>query len=152
MNGSFDCPFKAAKQILQLMKEAGAIITIIDVHGETTSEKIALAHYLDGELSALVGTHTHVQTNDAQIMPHGLAYITDLGMTGSHAGIIGMIAEGPLNAFLTGRPFSFKPAVGNLFLHGVIMDFDEQGKATSISCFQQAEADPENALDDGDGS
>jgi calcineurin-like phosphoesterase len=119
------------------MKQAGAQITIIDVHAESTSEKIALAHYLDGELGALVGTHTHVQTNDAKIFPGSMAYITDLGMTGPHDGIIGVNKEGPIAAFLTGRNVSFKPSKGEPTLEGALIDFDDEYKAVAIRCFKE---------------
>ncbi|MDR0548726.1 MAG: TIGR00282 family metallophosphoesterase [Deltaproteobacteria bacterium] len=132
-----DCPFKAADQILAEAKAAGAKITILDFHAETTSEKKALAHYLDGRLSALVGTHTHVQTADAQILPKGLAYMTDAGMTGPHDSIIGMDKEAVLNFFLTARPHSFKPANSGGRLEGVVLEFDEDGRAVNISSIKR---------------
>jgi calcineurin-like phosphoesterase len=114
------------------MRTAGALITIIDFHAEATSEKKALAYFLDGRLGALVGTHTHVQTNDVQILPGGLAYVTDLGMTGASNSVIGMGQEETIASFLTGRNFRFKPAKGVSVMEGVIIDFDDLGKATDI--------------------
>jgi metallophosphoesterase (TIGR00282 family) len=128
-----DCPFKAADRVLQEMTEAGATITIIDFHAETTSEKKALAHYLDGRVGALLGTHTHVQTADSQIMPKGLAYITDVGLTGPHDSVIGMAAPEVVARLITGRPFSYKPAESGARLEGVILEFNANGAATAIT-------------------
>lgn len=132
LNNALDCPFKAADRILEEMKAAGADITIIDVHAEATSEKKALAWHLDGRLGALLGTHTHVATADAQILPGGLAYMTDVGMCGPHQSVIGMSRESVLPTFLTGRPHRFDPAAKGARLNGVIMDFDAKGRATAI--------------------
>lgn len=132
LNTSLDCPFAAADRILKEMKAAGAEITLIDVHAEATSEKKALAWYLDGRLGALLGTHTHVATADAQILPGGLAYMTDLGMCGPHQSVIGMSRESVLPTFLTGRPHRFEPAAKGARLNGVIIDFDDRGRATAI--------------------
>jgi metallophosphoesterase (TIGR00282 family) len=132
MNNNLDCPFKAADRLIEEMKAAGAKITLIDFHAETTSEKRAMAWHLDGRLGALIGTHTHVQTNDADIMPGGLAYITDAGMCGPHNSIIGMNRETVLPGFLTGRPKRFEPAAKGSRLNGVIIDFDASGRATAI--------------------
>lgn len=132
MNMNLDCPFKAADRMLDEMKAAGAAITLIDVHAETTSEKRALAWHLDGRVSALVGTHTHIQTNDADIMPGGAAYITDAGMCGPHNSVIGMNRETVLPGFLTGRPKRFEPAAKGSRVNGVVIDFDHSGRATDI--------------------
>ncbi|MDR1310164.1 MAG: YmdB family metallophosphoesterase, partial [Deltaproteobacteria bacterium] len=98
-----DCPFRRAETLIGEMREAGALVTIIDFHAETTSEKISLAHFLDGRLGALLGTHTHVQTSDARILPNGLAFLTDAGMTGPHGSVIGMRPAEVISSFLTGR-------------------------------------------------
>lgn len=132
MNNMLDCPFKAADRLIEEMQAAGATITLIDFHAETTSEKRAMAWHCDGRLGALVGTHTHVQTNDADILPGGLAYITDAGMCGPHNSIIGMNRETVLPGFLTGRPKRFEPAAKGSRLNGVIIDFDSKGQATAI--------------------
>jgi metallophosphoesterase (TIGR00282 family) len=132
LSQSLECPFRTSERIIAEMKNAGADITIIDFHAEATSEKMALAWHLDGSLGALVGTHTHVQTADAQILPAGLAYITDVGMTGPHQSVIGMCKQDAISAFTTGRKHRFKPANRGPIMEGVIMDFDDNGQAKSI--------------------
>ncbi|MDR2423060.1 MAG: YmdB family metallophosphoesterase [Deltaproteobacteria bacterium] len=128
-----DCPFRAADRLILEMGAAGAQITIIDFHAEATSEKKALAHYLDGRLGALLGTHTHVQTADAQILPLGLAYVTDVGMTGPHDSVIGMGVPEIVEHFLTGRPTRFAPAEAGGRLEGVLLEFDEAHRAVSVN-------------------
>jgi metallophosphoesterase (TIGR00282 family) len=125
MSPILDCPFRAADQVLSEMSAAGAQITIIDFHAEATSEKKAMAAHLDGRLGALLGTHTHVQTADAQIMAGGLAYITDVGMTGAHDSVIGMERREVVDNFLTARPFPFSPATQGGRLEGVVIEFDK---------------------------
>jgi len=132
ISSSLDCPFKAADIILNEMKEAGALISLIDFHAEATSEKKAMAWHLDGRAGALVGTHTHVQTADACLLPGGLAFITDVGMCGPHQSIIGMSRESVMPTFLTGRPARFEPAAKGARLNGVIIDFDDAGQARGI--------------------
>ena len=132
MNTALDCPFLACDRMLEEMKAAGALITIFDFHAEATSEKRALGWYLDGRAGALLGTHTHVPTADAEIMPGGLAYQTDLGMCGPHYSIIGMSRESVLPTFLSGRPSRFEPGTKGARLNGVIIDFDDAGRATGI--------------------
>lgn len=132
MNAGLDCPFAAADRILAEMKGAGAEITIIDFHAEATSEKKALAWYLDGRAGALLGTHTHVPTADAGLMPGGLAFMTDVGMCGPHHSIIGMSRESVLPTFLTGRPNRFEPAAKGGRLNGVIIEFGPNGQALDI--------------------
>ncbi|MDR1043621.1 MAG: YmdB family metallophosphoesterase [Candidatus Adiutrix sp.] len=127
-----DCPFKAADRILAEMKAAGADLTLIDFHAEATSEKKAMGWHLDGRAGALLGTHTHVATADAQILPGGLAYMTDVGMCGPHHSVIGMSRETVLPGFLTGRPHRFEPASRGVRLNGVIIDFHEGGRAAAI--------------------
>ncbi|MDR2455068.1 MAG: YmdB family metallophosphoesterase, partial [Deltaproteobacteria bacterium] len=133
MGPAFDCPFKAADRMLEKMREAGAQITIIDFHAEATSEKMAMAWHLDGRLGALLGTHTHVQTADAFIWPKGLAYISDVGMTGPHLSVIGMRPEETIATLATGRIHRFSPAKGRPILQGVILDFDDGFKAAAIT-------------------
>lgn len=132
LNIPLDCPFKTCDLMLEEMKAAGAQITIIDFHAEATSEKRALAWYLDGRAGAVLGTHTHVPTADSEILPGGLAYQTDVGMCGPHQSIIGMSRESVLPNFLTGRPSRFEPAAKGARLNGVIIDFDDSGRASDI--------------------
>jgi metallophosphoesterase (TIGR00282 family) len=132
MNQTLDCPFRKADQVLEEMRAAGALITIIDFHAETTSEKKALAAHLDGRAGALLGTHTHVPTADARLLPGGLAYMTDVGLCGPHDSIIGMSPASVLPAFLTGRPRRFEPAARGVRLNGVFIDFNAEGRAVAI--------------------
>lgn len=126
-----DCPFARADNILQEFDNINIII--VDFHAEATSEKIAMSWYLDGKVSAVIGTHTHVQTSDAGILPLGTAYITDTGMTGSKNGVIGVEKEEIIKHFLTRLPFSYKPCKGNIYFEGVIIDIDEKtGKSQKI--------------------
>ena len=132
-----DCPFHAADRLIDSVKDEADII-LVDLHAEATSEKMAMAWYLDGRVSALVGTHTHVQTADEQLFPEGMAYITDLGMTGPHRSIIGVKIEQSLGRFLTSRSRRFEAATGDVRFHGVVVAVDEEtGKARSISRIQR---------------
>lgn len=128
-----DCPFRAADAALAEMGD-GVKIRIIDFHAEATSEKTALGWYLDGRLSAVIGTHTHVQTADERILPKGTAYITDVGMTGPADSVIGVDSQAAISRFTTGLPHSFKPAKHNLRLCGVVVSVDgKTGKAQGIT-------------------
>lgn len=121
-----DNPFEAADNAVNEIKSAGAKIIIVDFHAETTSEKKALALYLDGRVSAVIGTHTHVATADEQILKGGTAFITDVGMTGVCDGsIIGMNSRLVTEKFVRGVPVRFEPALGNPELNGVILEFDD---------------------------
>jgi metallophosphoesterase (TIGR00282 family) len=113
----------------------GADHVLVDVHAEATSEKIALGHHLDGRVTAVVGTHTHVQTADARVLPGGTAYVTDLGMTGPHDSVIGVRTEIILRRFLTGGPGRFEPADGGVLVQGAVVDADPDGRATAIATF-----------------
>ena len=105
----------------------------MDFHAETTSEKIALSWWLDGKVTAVIGTHTHVQTADERILPEGTACLTDAGMTGPHDGVIGMDRQGVITRFRTGMPARFEPAGGDVRLHGAILTLDPtSGRATAI--------------------
>ena len=107
---------------------------LVDFHAEATSEKQAFAWYMDGRVSAVVGTHTHVQTADERILPRGTAYITDLGMTGPYDSVIGSIPDLALERFLKQMPARLEPATGNLRFCGAVVEIDEvSGLATSIS-------------------
>jgi metallophosphoesterase (TIGR00282 family) len=133
MQGGLECPFRACDRMVEAMGAAGADITLIDIHAEATSEKAALAWKMDGRLGALLGTHTHVQTNDARIWPGGLAFMTDVGMTGPHQSIIGMRPEECLEFFLTGRHQRFHPAKHRPLLQGAVLEFGDDFKAVSIT-------------------
>jgi metallophosphoesterase (TIGR00282 family) len=112
---------------------------LVDVHAEATSEKLALAWHLDGRVSAVVGTHTHVQTADARVLPKGTAYITDLGMTGPHDSVIGVRAEIVLERFLAGSPGRFEPAEQNVLVQGAVVDIGPGGRATAIEALSVPE-------------
>ncbi|OIJ09974.1 metallophosphoesterase [Anaerobacillus arseniciselenatis] len=127
-----DCPFKKVDQLIAEIKKRTPII-FVDFHAEATSEKQAMGWYLDGRVSAVVGTHTHVQTGDFRILPNKTAYITDVGMTGPYDGILGMEREAVLKKFITSLPVKFEVAKGREQLNGVIIDIDEKnGAAKSI--------------------
>jgi metallophosphoesterase (TIGR00282 family) len=129
--GDFDCPFRTADQILADLP-AEVTHVIVDFHGEATSEKIALALYLDGRISALVGTHTHVPTADEQILPKGTAFITDLGMCGPIHSVLGVDPEIVIDKFLTQLPTRFSVAKGPAYLSGVVISLSEDGRAAGI--------------------
>lgn len=135
-----DDPFRAARGEAERLRAATPII-IVDFHAEATSEKIALGWYLDGRISALVGTHTHVQTADARVLPQGTAFVTDVGMTGPRDGVIGMDREAVLERFLTQLPTRFEVAKGPAQLSAVAIDVDEAtGRARSIDRVHEVEA------------
>jgi len=119
-----DCPFRAADREVAALREKTPNI-IVDFHAEATAEKIALAYYLDGRVSAVIGTHTHVQTADERILAEGTGFITDAGMTGPHDSIIGVRKEQAIKKFLNLLPTRFEPAVGDTKLQGVLLDIDE---------------------------
>lgn len=119
-----DDPFRAAEAQLAAIEPSVRVI-LVDMHAETTSEKMGIGRYLDGRVSAVVGTHTHVQTADEQIFPGGTAYLTDLGMTGPHDGVIGMQSNIVIQRFLTGIAQKFEPSEGDIRLNGLMVDIDE---------------------------
>jgi len=127
-----DCPFRTADRAITDL--GGRIpVIIVDHHAEATSEKLAMGRYLDGRASVVVGTHTHVQTADEQILPGGTAYITDLGMTGPHDGVIGVESTLVLTRMIRGLPARFETSTGQPRLHGVAVEIDERtGRAVSI--------------------
>jgi metallophosphoesterase (TIGR00282 family) len=134
---SLECPFKTAAQIVESLSKQAKII-IVDIHAEATSEKVALGWYLDGKVSAVLGTHTHIQTADEKILPQGAAYITDVGMTGPQDSVIGRRIEDVLERFLTSVPVRFEVAEENIQLQGVVLDIDENsGRARSIVRIQR---------------
>lgn len=127
-----ECPFRTSIQAIQDLSKETKII-VLDIHAEATSEKVALGWYLDGKASAVLGTHTHIQTADERVLPQGTAYITDAGMTGPYDSVIGRRVEDVLERFLTAIPTRFEVASENVQLHGVVLDIDEDtGKAISI--------------------
>jgi metallophosphoesterase (TIGR00282 family) len=128
-----DCPFVTAKNKVAELREKTKVI-IVDMHAEATSEKKALGWYLDGQVSAVLGTHTHVQTADEEILPQGTAYISDAGMTGPFDSVIGIKKEVIIERFLTQMPNKFDLAKDDIRMQGVILDIDEaNGKAISIN-------------------
>lgn len=135
--GNFDCPFRAMDKLLAELKHKPPVI-IVDFHAEATSEKIAMGRYLDGRVSAVLGTHTHVATIDTQILPQGTAYVTDIGMTGPIDSIIGDEAEVVLNHFLTMMPHHLSVGKGKAIFSAVLVGVDENsGKAVSIDRIYQ---------------
>ena len=127
---TLDCPFQKAEEILCELKKSSDII-LLDFHAEATSEKIALGMYLDGRVQGVFGTHTHVPTADAQILPHGTAYVTDLGMVGAKNSVLGIKSELIIQKFLTARPVQFDVAGGAAVFHAVIVTFDD---ITNAAC------------------
>ncbi len=129
---SLECPFLIADREIERLKQETAII-FVDFHAEATSEKSALGWYLDGRITALVGTHTHVQTADDRILPQGTAFLTDAGMTGSFDSVIGMGKEETIHRFLTQLPSKFEVGKKDIRLNAVVIGVDEvSGKALSI--------------------
>jgi 2',3'-cyclic-nucleotide 2'-phosphodiesterase len=128
-----DDPFAAADELLASL-DAGVSVRLVDFHAEATSEKIALARYLDGRVSAVVGTHTHVQTADERVLPGGTAFISDIGMTGSQSGCIGMETEDVIARFTTALPRRAGHSTGEVYLNAVMIDVDvTTGRAREIT-------------------
>jgi metallophosphoesterase (TIGR00282 family) len=132
-----DCPFRAMDKLLAEVKDKPPVI-IVDFHAEATSEKMAMGRYLDGRVSAVFGTHTHVGTIDAQILARGTAYVTDVGMTGPTDSIIGDDPEAVLRRFLTGMPHRLSVGTGKPVLNAVMVEVaEDSGRATSIERVSQ---------------
>ena len=130
--GNFDCPFRAMDQLLAEVKHKPPVI-IVDFHAEATSEKVAMGRYLDGRVSAVLGTHTHIGTIDTQILPQGTAYVTDIGMTGPINSVIGDDTESVLQRFLTIIPHRLSVGKGKTIFNAVLVSVDKNsGKALSI--------------------
>ena len=124
-----ECPFQAADAALTVLAEQGADIRVVDFHAEASSEKRAMAHYLDGRVAAVLGTHTHVQTADARISAKGTASLTDLGMCGvEEDSVIGMTKEAVIKRFVSGLPQPFTPAKGRATLNGVLIEIDKKSR------------------------
>ncbi len=133
LHQALDCPFRTGDMEVEKMRESTSII-LIDFHAEATSEKIAFAHFMDGRVSAVVGTHTHVQTADEKILAGGTAFISDTGMTGPEDSVIGMEKSSVIRRFLLQTSVRFEPAETSPMLNAVIIDIDDgTGKAISIS-------------------
>jgi hypothetical protein len=131
-----DCPFRKAQDDIEALSKETKII-IIDFHAEATSEKVAFGYFVDGKVSAVIGTHTHVQTADEKILQHGTAYISDVGMTGPSYSVIGIEVEQIIQRFLTGMPDRFETAQGAGILSAVVIDINAQtGKASGIQRIQ----------------
>jgi len=125
-------PFEMATRLAGDAREQAAVV-LVDFHAEATSEKVAMGRLLDGRVTAVVGTHTHIQTNDPAVLPGGTAYLTDAGMTGPHDSVIGVRSDLVLRRFQTGLPVRFEPAEGDVRIEGAVIECDaESGRATSI--------------------
>lgn len=129
-------PFAVIDELVEEARRRADVV-LVDIHAEATSEKIALAHHLTGRVTAVVGTHTHVQTADARILGGATAYVTDLGMTGPHDSVIGVRTEIVLRRFLTAASGRFEPADGGVLVQGAIVDAQADGRATAISTFSR---------------
>jgi len=128
-----DCPFQKITNILKSIPKEKYDISIVDFHAEVTSEKVAMGWFLDGKVTAVIGTHTHIQTADERILPQGTAYITDAGMTGAFNSVIGMDKDNVVNHFITRMPIKFKVASGDLRINGVVISVSKDtGKAIKI--------------------
>lgn len=133
---TLDCPFRIGKKEVEKLKESTNIV-IIDFHAEATSEKVAFGYYMDGIVSAVIGTHTHVQTADEKILPGGTAYITDVGMTGPQTSVIGIEKEQIVERFLSQMPRKYDVAGGKGLFSAVVIEIDtKNGKATAIQRLQ----------------
>jgi metallophosphoesterase (TIGR00282 family) len=132
---TIDDPFRIGRDLVEGLR-AQTPFVLVDIHAEATSEKVALGWYLDGMASAVVGTHTHVQTADERILPGGTAYITDVGMTGPRDGVIGMVRETIVERFLTQLPVRFEVAPGSVQLNAVVVTVAADGRATAIERVQ----------------
>jgi metallophosphoesterase (TIGR00282 family) len=131
-------PFRVALAEVEALQAEGVRCILVDVHCEATSEKNAIGWFLDGKVSAVLGTHTHIQTADARVLPGGTAFITDVGMCGPWDSIIGVKKELVIERFLTARPISFEPAKRDVWLQGALVDLDDAtGKARSIARVQE---------------
>jgi hypothetical protein len=135
--GSSDCPFRAADAVLAAMVDRARVV-FVDMHGEATSEKVAMGWHLAGRVAAVVGTHTHVQTADERVLPGGTAYLTDAGMCGPIDSVIGMRRQEVLGRFLDQRPARFEVAKGPVVLQGALVDVEpSSGRATGIVRLQE---------------
>jgi len=139
-----DCPFRVAEEEVERLRDMTNLI-IVDFHAEATSEKQAFAHFMDGKISAVLGTHTHVQTADERILPNGTAYITDVGMTGPFDSVIGIRKDQAIERFISQLPGRFEVAKGDVRLQAVIVDIGYDGRATAIRRIEIHRDEVENA-------
>ena len=128
-------PFEVVDDLVEQARLDTPIV-LVDFHAEATSEKVAMARYLDGRVTGVFGTHTHVQTNDARVLPGGTAAITDAGMTGPHDSVIGVVAEKAIQRMRTGMPVRFETAEGDVRLEGALVECDGSGRATSCEAIR----------------
>jgi metallophosphoesterase (TIGR00282 family) len=128
----FESPFLAADRLVAEARRSTPVV-VVDFHAEATSEKVALARYLDGRVTAVLGTHTHVQTSDARVLAGGTAAITDAGMTGPHDSVIGSDEHNAIKRFTTGMPMRLEPATGDVRIEGVLVECEADGRATSCT-------------------
>ncbi len=131
-----DDPFRVARAEVERLRRLTPFV-LVDFHAEATSEKVAMGYFLDGQVTAVVGTHTHVQTADERVLPGGTAYITDVGMTGPRDGVIGVDRDAILQRFLTQLPVRFEVASGPLQFNAVLVEADPSGRATTIRRIQE---------------
>ncbi len=135
---TLDDPFQAALVEIEALRRDGCVAILVDMHCEATSEKAAMGWFLDGKVSAVIGTHTHVQTADARILPGGTAYLTDAGMCGPWDSVIGVKKELAVERFLTQRPVGFEPARREVWLQGALVEIDDEtGRALAIERVQE---------------
>ena len=145
---AIDDPFRVAEREIAQVRGDGAQVLFVDMHAETTSEKIALSYYLDGMVTAVIGTHTHVQTADERILAGGTACLTDAGMTGPHDGVIGIEKDAIIARFTTGLPGRFETATGDPRLNGVTITVDTStGRATAIQRISLSEQELKEITD-----
>jgi hypothetical protein len=130
-------PFEVIDEVVDEARRRAKVI-VVDVHAEATSEKVALAHWLDGKVTAVIGTHTHVQTSDARVSRAGTAAITDAGMTGPHDSVIGVQADLAIHRMRTGMPIRFETAHGDVRIEGALVECDADGRASSIEAVRVA--------------
>jgi metallophosphoesterase (TIGR00282 family) len=128
-------PFEVVDELVEEARRSTAVV-VVDFHAEATSEKVALARWLDGRVTAVVGTHTHVQTNDARVLPGGTAAITDVGMTGPHDSVIGVEAELAIQRMRTAMPVRFRPAEGDVRIEALVVDCEPDGRATACEAIR----------------
>ncbi|HZQ15936.1 MAG TPA: TIGR00282 family metallophosphoesterase [Gaiellaceae bacterium] len=131
----FESPFLAADRLVEEARRETPVV-VVDFHAEATSEKVALARHLDGRVTAVLGTHTHVQTNDARVLAGGTAAITDAGMTGPHDSVIGSDDHNAIRRFLTGLPLRLEPATGDVRIEGVLVECGADGRALSCEALR----------------
>ena len=128
-------PFELVDDLVDEARSKAAVV-VVDFHAEATSEKVAVARWLDGRVTAVLGTHTHIQTADARVLPGGTAAITDAGMTGPHDSVIGVKAELAIQRMRTGMPVRFEPAEGDVRIEGALVECDANGRALSCEALR----------------